>query len=308
MNKIETIILVLIAFFILCVIMNRMNNPLMVEMNKINPIRSLRVYTYIETPKDYNLEKKIQLLSKNDSIPLFLSLALKTMKQKIDGINTDLVVLTPHNYLKYVEDFPICMSPKSEFPLKFRVDLLSAYILQKYGGLFLSPGTVVKNLGDILSKVNNYDLVTFGGSPEIINSCSNPKFPNNYVLGSQNNNNVIREYKKRMLDVVLNKRNVASENIGTTILSEVLNEINCNQYHYSCDVDGTLDINKKLITIDDYLGHEEIIYKNENNLRFIYLPYHRMLLNSEYKWFLNLSYDQLTTSKLFINRLLLSCL
>ena len=108
MNKIETIILVLIAFFILCVIMNRMNNPLMIEMNKVNPIRSLRVYTYIETPKDYNLEKKIQLLSKNDSIPLFLSLN-KTMKQKIDGINTDLVVLTPHNYLKYVEDFPICM-------------------------------------------------------------------------------------------------------------------------------------------------------------------------------------------------------
>ena len=64
---------------------------------------------------------------------------LKTMKQKIDGINTGLVVLTPHNYLKYVEDFPICMGPKSEF-LKFRVDLLSAYILQKYGGLFLYLG------------------------------------------------------------------------------------------------------------------------------------------------------------------------
>jgi hypothetical protein len=285
-----------------------MNNPLLVEINKLNPIRSLRVYTYIEMPKNYNLEKKIQLLSKNDSIPLFLSIALKIMKQKIDGVNTDLVVLTPQNYLKYVDDFPICMDPKSEFSLKFRVDLLSAYVLNKYGGLFLSPGTIVKNLGDILSKVNNYDLVTFGGAPEIINACNNTKFPNNYVLGSQNNNNVIRQYKKRMLDVVLNKRNVASENIGTTILSEVLNEIDCNQYHYSCDVDGTLDINKKLITIDDYLGHEEIVYKNENNLRFISLPYHMMLLNSDYKWFLNFSYDQFKSSSLFINRLILSLL
>ena len=94
MEKIELIILLLLAFFILCVIMNRLNNPVMMEINKFNPIRSLRVYTYIEMPKDYNLEKKIQLLSKNDSVPLFLSLALKIMKNKIDGVNTDLIVLT----------------------------------------------------------------------------------------------------------------------------------------------------------------------------------------------------------------------
>ena len=105
------------------------------------------------------------------------------MKNKIDGVNTDLIVLTPQNYLKYIPDFPIRMDANSELPLKFRVDTLSAFVLHKYGGLFLSPGTLVKNMSDILSKVNNYDLVTFGGSPEIINSCSNPKFPNNYVLG-----------------------------------------------------------------------------------------------------------------------------
>ena len=96
MNRIETIILILFAFFILCVIMNRMNNPFIVEVNKLNPIRNLRIFTYIEMPKDYNLEKKIQLLSKNDSIPLFLNLCLKIMEKKIDGINTDLVVLTPN--------------------------------------------------------------------------------------------------------------------------------------------------------------------------------------------------------------------
>ena len=72
MNRIETIILILFAFFILCVIMNRMNNPFIVEVNKLNPIRNLRIFTYIEMPKDYNLEKKqIQLLSKNDSDLLY---------------------------------------------------------------------------------------------------------------------------------------------------------------------------------------------------------------------------------------------
>ena len=62
----------------------------------------------------------------------------KNNGKKIDGINTDLVVLTPNNYLNYVEDFPICMNANSEFPLKFRVELLSSYVLEKYGGLFLS--------------------------------------------------------------------------------------------------------------------------------------------------------------------------
>lgn len=308
MNRIETIILILFAFFILCVIMNRMNNPFIVEVNKLNPIRNLRIFTYIEMPKDYNLEKKIQLLSKNDSIPLFLNLCLKIMEKKIDGINTDLVVLTPNNYLNYVDDFPICMNANSEFPLKFRVELLSSYVLEKYGGLFLSPGTVVKDFSDILNKINHYDLVTFGGSPHIINSCSNPKFPNSYILGSQNKNTMIKQYKKRMLDVVLNKRNIASENIGSSILSEILHEYDCNQYHYSCDNDGTLDINKKLITIEDYLGYEEINYKNEKKLKLISLPYQEILTNSNYKWYCNLSKEQFYQSKIFLNRKLLSLL
>ena len=64
---------------------------------------------------------------------------------------------------------------------------------------------------------------------------------------------------KRMLDVVLNKRNIASENIGTTILSEIL--LNMNVINIIIvESDGTLDINKKLITIDDFLGHEDIVY------------------------------------------------
>ena len=111
-----------------------------------------------------------------------------------------------------------------------------------------------------------------------------------------------------MLDVVLNKRNIASENIGTTILSEILQEYECNQYHYSCESDGTLDINKKLITIDDFLGHEDIVYRNENNLKFISLPYHRILLNTDYKWFNNLSYEQFSESKLYLTRLIMSLL
>ena len=79
------------------------------------------------------------------------------------------------------------MCPSSEYTLKTRVDLLSAFILEKYGGLFLSPGTIVYDKKDILNKTNTYDIVTFGKS----------RFnPNSYILGCKHNSEFIKIYKR----------------------------------------------------------------------------------------------------------------
>ena len=56
------------------------------------------------------------------------------------------------------------MNHRSEIRLKKRVDLLYAFILEKYGGLCLS-GTVVININDIISQSNSKDLVLIGSSP-----------------------------------------------------------------------------------------------------------------------------------------------
>ena len=101
------------------------------------------------------------------------------------------------------------MCPSSEYTLKTRVDLLSSFILEKYGGLFLSPGTIVYDKKDVLSKTNNHDIVTFGRS----------KFtPNSYILGSKHNSDFVKLYKNTMLENL-------SKNHSNDILSELLTEL-----------------------------------------------------------------------------------
>ena len=283
MEKIYQIILILIVVFILCKLFNKINHPVVRKINKFNPLGSPKVFTYIEEPTNFNNEKKIQLLSKNNDIPVFFKFCLKLMKNKF----SDLIILTPENYQKYVKDFPIKMCPSSEYPLRNRVELLSAYVLEKNGGLFLSPGTIVYDKKDILSRVNSYDVVTFGKSKI---------YPNTSILGAEANSNFIKTYKNELtLQFLTNTRN---------ILSNVLKNNTFNQYHYSDEFDGTVNERNTLITINDYLGNTNIRYKNLNNLSLISVPYEELLRNSEYYWFNNLSVEQFLNTDMFVTRLI----
>ena len=285
MDKIYQITLILIVIFILCKILNEINNPFFRTINKYNPFGTPKVFTYIEEPSNFNNEKKIQLLSKNNDIPIFFQLCIKLMKQKI----SNLIVLTPKNYKQYVTNFPIKMCPTSEHPLKNRVELLSAYVLDKNGGLFISPGTIVNDMKDILCKVKSFDVVTFGKSK--IN-------PNTYLLGSQYNSDFIKLYKKDLtLKFLTNTEH---------ILSNILQDNKFNQYHYSGEYDGTINDTNVLISINDYLGKKDIRYKNKNNLALISVPYEELLRNKEYYWFNNLSKEQFTSSMndIYVSKLL----
>ena len=268
--------------------MNRINIPVIKDINNFNPLKSYNVYTYIESPSNFNNEKKIQLLSKNSDIPVFLKVCIELMKKKINGLHRKLIVLTPLNYHNYVDDFPIKMSPTSDYSLKNRVDLLSAYVLEKNGGLFISPGTIVYKLNDILSKVNSFDFVTFGGS----------KFnPNSYMLGSKHNGEFIKKYKQNLI----NRFPVSSDNI----LQKTLSENNFKEgYHYSGEYDGSVSKSNSKIFITDYLGKTNIRYKDIEKLSLISVPYEQLLRNSEYYWFNNLSREQFYDSDLFVSRLL----
>ena len=281
--------------------MNHFDNPIIKDINDYNPLKSYKVYTYVEVPKYTNSEKKIQLLSKNESLPLFLNLCLQLMKKKIDGINTNLIILTPENYKNYVNDLPICMKDTS-YPIKFKVDLLAAFILEKHGGLFLSPGTIIyKNIDKMLNKVNSMDLVTFGGSHNS-NSCNNRKTPSSFTLGSKHDSEFIKLYKNGLINSL--NRGVSSNFISETIMEEILSTKTFNQYHFCCHQDGSKDINNRKITFEDFIGYEDIQYKDQNKLLIIIFPYHKLYNSLEYKWFNILSDKEFYESKMYINNLL----
>jgi len=283
MDKIYQIIIILIGIFIFCKVLNNVNTPIIKKINKYNPFATSMIFTYMEEPTNFNNEKKIQLLSKNNDVPIFFKLCIKLMKRQFNN----LVVLTPNNYREYAKDFPIEMSPKSEYPLRNRVELLSAYVLDQNGGLFISPGTIVYDKKDILSKVNSFDVVTFGESR--LN-------PNTSILGSQANSDFIKIYKKDLTSKFLT-------NTGN-ILSNILQNNEFEHYHYSDEFDGTKNERNTKIVVNDYLGKSNISYKNVDNLALISVPYEEILRNKEYYWFNNLSEEQFYETDMFVTRLI----
>ena len=50
--------------------------------------------------------------------------------------------------------------------------------------------------------LKSYEIVTFGGSPSVLQAHNNLYYPNSYVLGSQEKSSFIQEYKRLLLLVV----------------------------------------------------------------------------------------------------------
>ena len=226
------------------------------------------------------------------------------MKQRVP----DLIILTPMNIKKYLPDFPIDMKKDSEIPLKKRIDILYAFILDSYGGLCISPGTVVINIDKILSMIKKYKLVTVGGSPNIIQSQNNLFNPNTYVIGAQKKTPIIMEYKRYLMLSIKNKliRNDIFMDTSYEILQHLIPIMKSSQFHFGTEYDGSYDNQMQLIDVGTYLEKQKINFLNEGKLSVITVPYDLLLERAEYKWFLNLSKEQFETSNFAIDEYLSS--
>jgi len=295
-----TLICVLISYYLYFnvfeSICNEQIHPLIDRKKKgLNRKRLInkQVWTYIEDPIFYDKDLHLQLLDKDKNVPILFNLSLQILNDKIKK-NSDLIVITPYNIGYYFDDFPIEMNAKSKYSQKFRVDLLASFILSKYGGLFVSPGTIVlQNLDEILYNIKyKYDLITFGGSIRNINSCNDKNNPGNYIIGSKHSNPTILGYKKRMLEN-LNEQGYVDNLVGEDLLSDSIHENEpVNYFHFNCEYTGNIDIRNNVIGLDHYFGYEPIDFKNKEKLIFISLPYDQILYNKKYFWINNLSKQQ----------------
>ena len=275
----NNIVIGIIFIVVFLYLLDKIQHPFVKKINNFNPLKTVNVFTYIE-PQILS-DKRIQLLNKNSDIPVFFDLCIKLMQKKF----SNLIILTPNNYLDYVDKFPINMNPKSDYPLKQRIDLLSAFVLEKNGGLFLSPGTIVYDKKDILTQINNNDVVTFGDKTYLE--------PSSMMLGCKANSEFIKLYKEKLL--TNNLRN------SEDILKKLIVSNRFTQKHYS---DGTLNSLNNKIFISDYLGNRNINYKNMDELSLISINYEDLMNNLDYKWFMNLSFEQFIKSDIFVTRVL----
>ena len=255
------------------------------SIKEVNPLSTYKVWTYIEME---NTPKQIQLLNESIELPVYF-------RKCIEKINFHVTVLHPYNIHEYLPDFSIPMGKSSPLSLKKRVDILFAHILERYGGLCISPGTIVYNLTEPLREVYLHDIVTFGSSTPVSTSKSH-LYPDNYIIGAPQDSKIIKKYKELLLNDTF--RN------SSDILSECLVEGEYNGKHYCSKTVGTHDNMMNKLTVDDYLNKQPIHFQNKKEHLAITIPYNQLINNTEYAWFLNLSEEQFNQSNLEIVRLL----
>lgn len=269
-------------------------NKYKADFNKKRTVKKQIVWTYIEDPIFFDQDFYLQLLEKKKNVPVLFNFCLQILNNKINKDFNDLIVITPNSIKQYLPDFPIEMNAQSEYTQKFRVDLLASFLLSKYGGLFVSPGTVVlEDLDEILYNLKTkYDLITFGGSIRNMNSCNDKNSPGNYILAANKNNPTILGYKKRMLNN-LNNSGYVDKLASEDLLSYSIEENKpTKHFHFNCEYTGNVDHKNHILSLDHYFGYEPINFKNKENLIFIALPYDMILYDTEYFWINNLSKQQ----------------
>ena len=134
-------------------------------------------------------------------------------------------------------------------------DLLGAHLLEKYGGLWLSPYTVCLNrdYNPLFNDCKNHEIVTFGTSPNMITNMvphKNKTYVNNLIIGSKRNCPCIIAYKILLEQHLFGKQYQYMYNhVGKNPepLSEAIINTKPSQKHYSSKCDGSYNINDRKI-------------------------------------------------------------
>lgn len=278
---------------------NEIYKSILNTVKEINPLKTYNLWTYIElTEKSHNLQLSYRKLE----IPVFFKKCIDRMKK----VYPDIIVLTPLNIKEYLPEFDIEMGLNATLPLKLRIDILFASILEQHGGLCLSPGTILYNVSNPLNLLKSYEIVTFGADKNMLQAQNHIYFPNSYVLGSQKGTSFIKEYKRNLIMMKNDTHLYNFKNLeGSDILTYLLKLHKPTQYHFGTEYDGSYNSKYQTISLKDYMGTMDIDFLNKDKLLFVSIPYDILLKTTQYKWLFELSDLQFIESNLVIKRLLL---
>jgi len=317
--KIQSVILFIVIFYILWFYLRRNNRLLSEENNeditsvieeivqdltsvakRIIPIPTsvmTNVWTYIEP---ISKEQNVHLHTNPGGIPSFFQLCIDTMKKG----HPDIIILTPGNISDYIDDFPIAMNYDSEIPLRRRVDLLFSFILERHGGVCLSPGTIVRNIDEILHQSSTNDIVSCGTSPRVLGPSSSQKTPDTLVIGGEKGSPLLKEYKRKMIFSFHNTTGKLSGLESYDILSTLLQKMKPTQFHIGFRNNGTVNKYLQKIDVSVFLSKNKIDYSDKDILFLVSTPYEE-LLQKKYRWFLNLSKQELIDSDIILTQYLI---
>ena len=94
----------------------------------------------------------------------FVKACNASIDNSIDHSKFNFIQVTSESLPYYLPNFPVNMKERSRFRQKDLIDLIGAMLLESYGGLYVSPGTIFvhKNYNPLYDQLQTYDIVTFG--------------------------------------------------------------------------------------------------------------------------------------------------
>ena len=267
----------------------------------------INVWTFCQD-EDYNFKMnwRYPQLSYNYRYP-FQKLCIDTLLKNMDKHDVNLIIVTRKNAHLYVPDFPSRLK-HSGYQEKKVIDLLGAYLLERYGGLWISPYTVIlkRDYRELLNDVRNHELVTFGTSPNITN-CDpfNGTFTavNNKIIGAQRGTTAIISYKNLLQQFIFGKQyEYLYNHVGKDPepLGEAIHYTNPVHKHYCCKSDGSYNMNDRKIHMDAFLGKMPLQFKDPTSMLFVSVPYEELDTDTNYRWILNTPMDELLSSNISI--------
>tara|TARA_Y100000389_G_scaffold202833_1_gene249390 strand:- start:302 stop:1246 length:945 start_codon:yes stop_codon:yes gene_type:complete len=286
------IVICLIAVVFVFIIINR--TPKVVEdpiLDEVSPRlmqrltnEKINVFTYCND-REFNFKMSWRYPQlKYDYTRPFEYLCIQSLIRNMERYDVNIVVLNSRNVHSYLPDFPITFS--NDVSKKKTMDLLGAYILERYGGIWISPYTVVlnKDISNILRNVRSNDIVTFGTS---INVDSTTGPVNNLVIGARLGSPVIQKYKSLMESFVSSnsyKYLYNHVNSSPEPLQEAISQSNPSRKHYGVETDGSYNINSRKIHIDEYFGKMPLQFLHPSRVDFISIPYEELETDTTYMW------------------------
>ena len=148
------LIAVIVVFFIINKKPTIIEDPILDEVSPrlIHRLKNgkTNVFTYCNH-REYNFKMSWRYPQlKIDYTRPFEYLCIESLISNMSKYDVNLVILNSKNIYSYLPDFPITLD--NNVSSKKTMDLLGASILEKYGGLWISPFTVVlnKNISSIL--------------------------------------------------------------------------------------------------------------------------------------------------------------
>ena len=164
--------------------------------------------------------------------PDYLNLCYDTIKKHCSK-TFNIHLLDEKKIFKYLPDSRKDLHLKLNIPQK--TDYYRYRLLYKYGGIWIDSDTIVmKDLGEIIDKLNKYDYVGFGCHYKDCRDGGYPR-PANWVMASRKNGILVKALVDES-ERIINKKKIRYHDLGREMIWRKIDELRSKSdwdyYHY----------------------------------------------------------------------------